>query len=140
MPIIRDTELSGKRVITDDAADVGTVGDIYVDVHDWHITRFDLRVEKRYTERLGAEGRVLRRSVIPIRTHMVRAVGDVVHLKENLDDLKRSTKPVQPPSKKDAKEEPKAEAKAEARAEAKAEPRRSYHQRNDDRDDKPRKL
>ncbi len=132
MTIIKDTELTGKRVITDDAADVGTVGDIYVDVYDWHITRFDLRVEKGYVERLGAEGRMLRRSVIPVRTHMVRAVGDVVHLKDSLEDLKRSTKLVQPPAKE--------ERPAHPRKETREEPKRPTHARRYEPDDKPRKL
>jgi len=132
MTIIKDTELTGKRVITDDAADVGTVGDIYVDVHDWHITRFDLRVDKQYTERLGAEGRMLRKSVLPIRTHMVRAVGDVVHLKDGLEELKRGTKLVQPPAKE--------ERPAQTRKEAKEEPKRASPVKRYEPDDKPRKL
>jgi len=132
MTIIKDTELTGKRVITDDAADVGSVGDIYVDVYDWHITRFDLRVEKSYVERLGAEGRMLRKSIVPIRTHMVRAVGDVVHLKDGLDELKRSTKLVQPPSRE--------EHPSQTRKEAKEEPKKASHVKRYEPDDKPRKL
>jgi len=132
MTIIKDTELTGKRVITDDAADVGTVGDIYVDVHDWHITRFDLRVDKQYTERLGAEGRMLRKSVLPIRTHMVRAVGDVVHLKDSLEELKRGTKLVQPPAR--------GEQPPPTRKEAKEEPKRASHVKRYEPDDKPRRL
>jgi sporulation protein YlmC with PRC-barrel domain len=132
MPIIKDTELTGKRVITDDAADVGTVGDIYVDVYDWHITRFDLRVEKSYVERLGAEGRMLRKSIVPIRTHMVRAVGDVVHLKDGLEELKRSTKLVQPPTKEERPSHPKKEAVEE--------PKRATHTKRYEPEERPRKL
>ena len=97
MPIIADTELLGKRVITDDAADVGELGDIYVDIYDWHVTRFDLRIEKKYAERLGLAAGLMKRPTVQIKTYMVRAVGDVVHLKGGLDELRQGTRAVQPP-------------------------------------------
>ena len=147
MPIIPDTELLGKRVITDDAADVGELGDIYVDIYDWHVTRFDLRIEKKYAERLGLESGLMKRPSLQIKTYMVRAVGDVVHLKGGLDELKQGTRAVQPPKPEAPAKAASAPAPATAPSKkekdrAKEKPaeqkrtRRSY----DEPDDKPRTL
>lgn len=141
MPIIPDTQLIGKRVITDDAADVGELGDIYVDIYDWHVTRFDLRIEKKYAERLGLESGIMKRPSVQIKTYMVRAVGDVVHLKGGLDELKQGTKAVQPPKPEaPAKAAPtSAPAPVRGKKEKPAEHKRSKSRRGEP-DDKPRGL
>ena len=133
MGIIKDSELAGKHVILEDASDVGTVGDIYVDVYDWHITKFDLVVDKRYIERLEVDKKMIRRTTLPIKTHLVRAVGDVVHLNGNVEELRRSTRAVKPHEA--AKEEPASPAAKRDRAE---EPKKYQHK--DRNDEKPSKL
>ena len=133
MGIIKDSELAGKHVILEDASDVGTVGDIYVDVYDWHITRFDLVVDKKYFERLEVDKKMIRRTTLPIKTHLVRAVGDVVHLNGNVEELRRATRAVQPhEAAKDA------HAASPAKKEKAEEPKR--YQRRDHEDEKPSKL
>jgi sporulation protein YlmC with PRC-barrel domain len=154
MPIIPDTELLGKRVITDDAADVGELGDIYVDIYDWHVTKFDLRIEKKYAERLGLETGLMKRPTVQIKTYMVRAVGDVVHLKGGLDELRQGTKAVQPPKpegpapaaapattqgKKEKDKDRDRDRDKERAKERAAEPKRSRPS-YDASDDKPRGL
>jgi sporulation protein YlmC with PRC-barrel domain len=131
--IIKDSDLLGKHVILEDACDVGTVGDIYVDVFDWHITKFDLVVDKRYIERLGVDKSMIRKSRLPIKTHLVRAVGDVVHLNGSLEELRRSTRAVQP--HETAKEAP---APPGARKDKPEEPKRYQHKGHDE--EKPKKL
>ena len=131
--IIKDSDLVGKHVITEDASDIGTVGDIYVDVYDWHITKFDLVVDKRYIERLEVDKKLVRRSTLPIKTHLVRAVGDVVHLNGNLEELRRATRAVQPHAA--AKEAHAAPATRKERAE---EPKRYSHREHEE--EKPTKL
>jgi sporulation protein YlmC with PRC-barrel domain len=133
--VVKDSDLMGKHVILEDACDVGTVGDIYVDVYDWHITRFDLVVDKKYIERLGAEKSVIRKSLLPIKTHLVSAVGDVVHLTGGIEDLRRSTRSVQP---HEAAKEPVAAPDAKDKAKA-DEPKRSAF-RKGTAEEKPRKL
>jgi sporulation protein YlmC with PRC-barrel domain len=133
MGIIKDSELAGKHVILEDASDVGTVGDIYVDVYDWHITKFDLVVDKRYIERLEVDKKMIRRTTLPIKTHLVRAVGDVVHLNGSVEELRRSTRAVQP--HETAKE---AHAASAAKKEKVEEPKRYQHRDHDD--EKPSKL
>jgi len=133
MTIIKDSDLVGKHVILEDAADVGTVGDIYVDVYDWHITKFDLVVDKKYVERLGVDKKLIRRTTLPIKTHMVRAVGDVVHLSGNVEELRKSTRAVQPHEA--AKEAHTAPTVKRDRPE---EPKRYQHRSSDE--DKPSKL
>jgi len=132
--IIKDSELVGKHVILEDASDVGTVGDIYVDVFDWHITKFDLVVDKRYIERLGLDKSIIRKSRLSIKTHLVTAVGDVVHLNGSIEELRRSTRAVQP---HEAAKEASA-APAAAKRERAEEPKR-YHRKGHD-EEKPSKL
>ena len=133
MGIIKDSDLVGKHVILEDASDIGTVGDIYVDVYDWHITKFDLVVDKRYIERLEADKKMIRRTTLPIKTHLVRAVGDVVHLNGNIEELRRATRAVQPHEA--AKE---AHAAPAAKRDRPEEPKRYQHREHED--DKPTKL
>jgi sporulation protein YlmC with PRC-barrel domain len=98
MAIIKDSDVAGKRVIMEDASDVGTLTDIYVDTLDWRITKFDIRIEKRYAERLGREKGLLKRPVITAPIHLLKSVGDVVHLKGGIDDLAKTQKAILPPS------------------------------------------
>jgi sporulation protein YlmC with PRC-barrel domain len=97
LAIIKDIDMEGKRVIMEDASDIGSITDIYVDTSDWRVTKFDVRLEKRYAERLGLEKSLLKRTVCPVRIHFLKSVGDVVHLKGGIEDLKKSQKKVIPP-------------------------------------------
>jgi len=98
MAIMKDSDVSGKRVILEDASDVGVLIDIYVDTLDWRITKFDIRIEKRYAERLGREKGFLKKPVISAPIHLLKSVGDVVHLKGSIDDLAKTQKAILPSS------------------------------------------
>jgi len=96
MAILKDTDVSDKRVILEDGADVGMLTDIYVDTLDWRITRFDVKLEKRYAERVGVEVPLLKKPVISVPIHLLKSVGDVVHLKGSVDDLAKTQKTILP--------------------------------------------
>ncbi len=100
--IIKDTGITGKRVILEDASDIGMVTDVFVDTLDWRITRLDVRVEKRYAERLGLEKGLLKKAICPVKIHFLKSVGDVVHLKGDLDDLAKSQKRILPAAERKA--------------------------------------
>ncbi len=100
--IIKDTEITGKRVILGDASDIGMVTDVFVDTLDWRITRLDVKVEKRYAERLGLEKGLLKKAICPVKIHFLKSVGDVVHLKGNMDDLAKSQKRILPAAERKA--------------------------------------
>jgi sporulation protein YlmC with PRC-barrel domain len=100
--IIKDTEITGKRVILEDASDIGMVTDVFVDTLDWRITRLDVKVEKRYAERLGLEKGLLKKAICPVKIHFLKSVGDVVHLKGNMDDLAKSQKRILPAAERKA--------------------------------------
>ncbi|UCC94073.1 MAG: PRC-barrel domain-containing protein [Thermoplasmata archaeon] len=123
MPIKKDTDLYGKRVILEDASDVGTLADIYVDTSDWRMTHLDIRLEKRYTERLGMEKALLKKPVITVPIHLLMQVEDVVHLKGDIDDLAKTQKTILPAAEKRMEEERAAEAAARA-AKAPAKPKK----------------
>jgi sporulation protein YlmC with PRC-barrel domain len=98
MAIIKDEDIEGKRVILEDASDVGSIVDVYVNTSDWRVTQLDVKLEKRYAERMGLEVGLLKKTIIPVKIHFLKSVGDVVHLKGNIDDLAKSQKTVLPPS------------------------------------------
>ncbi len=100
--VIKDTEITGKRVILEDACDIGMVTDVFVDTLDWRITRLDVKVEKRYAERLGLEKGLLKKAICPVKIHFLKSVGDVVHLKGNMDDLAKSQKRILPAAERKA--------------------------------------
>ncbi len=100
--ILKDTEITGKRVILEDASDIGLVTDIFVDTLDWRITRLDVKVEKRYAERLGLEKSLIKKATCPVKIHFLKSVGDVVHLKGDLDDLAKSQKRILPAAERKA--------------------------------------
>ncbi len=100
MAIIKDLDIKGKRVILEDASDVGSIVDIFVETSDWRVTQFAIKLEKRYAERLGLETGLLKKTVIPVKIHFLKSVHDVVHFKGNIDDLAKSQKKVLPPEPK----------------------------------------
>lgn len=100
--IIKDTEITGKRVILEDASDIGVVTDVFVDTLDWRITRLDVRIEKRYADRLGLEKGLLKKVICPVKIHFLKSVGDVVHLKGDMDDLAKSQKRILPAAERKA--------------------------------------
>jgi sporulation protein YlmC with PRC-barrel domain len=101
MVIVKDSHIHGKRVILEDASDIGVITDVYVDTSDWRITKFDVKLEKRYAERMGLDPPLIKKMIIPIRIHFLKSVGDVVHLKGDVDDIAKSQKRIvagEPPS------------------------------------------
>lgn len=146
MAIVKDTDVTGKRVILEDASDVGVMTDIYVDTLDWRITSFDIRIEKRYAERLGREKGLLKKPVITAPIHLLKSVGDVVHLKGGIDDLAKTQKSILPSSemRKEKERSPPAGAKVpepgKAPAKEKPSPPPPKPPKKDEKKEKPRAL
>ncbi len=100
--ILKDIEITGKRVILEDASDIGVVTDVFVDTLDWRITKLEVKIEKRYADRLGLEKGLLKKAICPVKIHFLKSVGDVVHLKGDLDDLAKSQKRILPAAERKA--------------------------------------
>ncbi len=123
MGVIKDTEIEGKKVILEDASAIGYVSDVHIETSDWRITKLTIRLEKRYAERLGVESGLLKKPLIPVLIHTVKSVGDVVHLKGTLDDLKRSQKTVTPETRPEPPKETKPPPKPPEKPKAPPKPR-----------------
>jgi sporulation protein YlmC with PRC-barrel domain len=115
MPIKKDTDIYGKKVILEDASDVGTLVDIYVDTSDWRMTRLDVRLEKKYIERLGVEKGLLKKPIISVPIHLLGMVEDVVHLKGDIDNLAKTQKTILPAAERRMVQERAAEAAAKSK-------------------------
>ncbi|NIU50332.1 MAG: hypothetical protein GWN74_14900 [Thermoplasmata archaeon] len=143
---MKDTDVTGKRVILEDASDVGILTDIYVDTLDWRITGLDIRIEKRYAERLGKEKGLLKKPVITAPIHLLKSVGDVVHFTGGLDDLAKTQKAILPPSElrkemqREATEAAKRADKAPAAEKKKATAPPPKPPKKEEKKEKPRAL
>lgn len=145
MAILKDTDVSDKRVILEDGADVGTLTDIYVDTLDWRITRFDIKLEKRYAERVGVEVPLLKKPVISVPIHLLKSVGDVVHLKGSVDDLAKTQKTILPAAERRKEIEKAAAARSPSPAskdpaKAKSPPPPPKKEERPEKKEKPRAL
>jgi sporulation protein YlmC with PRC-barrel domain len=147
MPVIKETALIGKRVILEDASDIGTLVDIHVDTLDWRMTKLEIRIEKRYAERLGKEKGFLKKPVISAPIHLLATVGDVVHLKGDMDELAKTQKAILPPSevRKQAEQEAAAAAARASKEQAPASkaaptPPRGKETKKGEKKEKPRSL
>lgn len=115
MVIMKDTDVTGKRVILEDASDVGTLTEVYADTLDWRITRFDIKLEKRYAPRVGVDAGLFKKPTISVPIHLLKSVGDVVHLKGTVDDLAKTQKSVLPSAERRREKERAAAAEARSK-------------------------
>jgi hypothetical protein len=111
------------------------------------MTKLDVRIEKRYAERLGKEKGLLKKPVISAPIHLLNSVGDVVHLKGDMDELAKTQKAILPPSevRKQAEKEASAAAARASKGQApKAKPKEAPppapDTRKGEKKEKPRSL
>jgi sporulation protein YlmC with PRC-barrel domain len=120
MAIIKDMDVTGKRVILEDACDVGTLIEVHVDTLDWRITKFDIKLEKRYAARVGVDAGLLKKPIITVPIHLLKSVGDVVHLKGTIDDLAKTQKTILPAAERRKEQEREAAAATKSKKAPKA--------------------
>ena len=87
----------GMRVICANAAFVGNVDNVFVDSeHDWTIPFIQVKLDRDAMDQLAMQHTFMASSLMPIRTSDVDAIGEMVILKINMDELRAALNKQQP--------------------------------------------
>lgn len=79
----------GMRVICANAAFVGNVDNVFIDTEsDWTIPYIQVKLDRDAMDQLALQRTFMASSLIPIRTSDVDAIGEMVILKINMDELR----------------------------------------------------
>jgi sporulation protein YlmC with PRC-barrel domain len=82
------TDLRGKAVLTADGKNVGTLADLSVDEHTWHINSLVVEVDPAVASLFGVKKKLLKAARVKISTDKVEHLADVVKLRDALANLK----------------------------------------------------
>lgn len=87
----------GMRVICANAAFVGNVDNVFIDPdHDWTIPFIQVKLDRDAMDQLAMQHTFMTSSLMPIRTSDVDAIGEMVILKINMDELRAALNKQQP--------------------------------------------
>lgn len=82
--------LLGMRVICRNARSLGTVDNILFDPQgDWPIRFLQVKLDREAVSALDLQQSLLNAPLVPVRTVDIRAMGDMIMLDINLEDLRR---------------------------------------------------
>ncbi len=87
MSEMRDEELSGKMIVTQDGRDLGEVAGLIVDVARWRVTGLKVKVRRDRLDDLRLKRPLIGSASIDLPIDQVQAVSDRVVLRAPLDEL-----------------------------------------------------
>jgi sporulation protein YlmC with PRC-barrel domain len=93
--LVSVSELNGKKVIGASAFTLGEVEGAEVEIKNWQITHFQVKLTNEATERLGFKKPVIGHLVVLLPVTTIKAVGDVVSLDRSIEELKGIVRPKQ---------------------------------------------
>ncbi len=82
------SDLKGKAIITADGKSVGKLVDVSIDERSWRVRSIIVDVEPSLASLFGVKKGLLKSPLVRIAAETVEHVGDVVKLREELDQLK----------------------------------------------------
>jgi len=82
------SKLNGMKVITSNAYTLGEVEGAHVDTDNWRITHLDVGLTKEATRELGFKKPLLGSLRICLPVTIVKGFGDVITLKNSLQEMK----------------------------------------------------
>jgi sporulation protein YlmC with PRC-barrel domain len=85
---ISANEIVGKRVVTPDGRDVGTLDEVRMDPGSWSITGLVVALENRAADELQLKAPVMGKAELEISPRRVHGVGDFVTLNVTLPQLR----------------------------------------------------
>jgi sporulation protein YlmC with PRC-barrel domain len=91
--VMRPSELQGKNVVGTGAKILGTVSDVEFDPTEWKITNVQVELSDDAVETLGFKKPHFGHVDILLSVEAVKAVADVVNLKNAITELKEFIKP-----------------------------------------------
>jgi sporulation protein YlmC with PRC-barrel domain len=86
--MIKVSTLTGKKVITIDAFNVGEVSGVNVDPKQWKITHIDVSLTKEATQELGFKKPFMGHITIFVPVKLIKGFGDVISLNKTREELR----------------------------------------------------
>ncbi len=80
--------LNGKKVITSEAQVLGEVEGAEIEIGEWKATHLYVSLTKESTEKFNFKKPLLGSVTVCIPVTAIKAVGDVITLDQNIEDLK----------------------------------------------------
>jgi sporulation protein YlmC with PRC-barrel domain len=97
------SQLSGRRVVTQDGLVLGDVSDVVFDTDSWQVLELEVRLRRKSFDALGLEKPMIGTRTIHVTADLVAGVSDALVLKPRLADLRPSL-PAQEPDAPEAEE------------------------------------
>jgi len=85
---IPDDTLRGRRVLSSDGVELGTVQGVVFETSRWKVEALEVRLRSEVAARIGAGRRMFRSSVIEIPVERIHSVRDAVILSVSLGELR----------------------------------------------------
>ena len=80
--------LNGKQVITSEAEVLGEIEGVELDISTWTVTHLYINLLKSNVEKFNYKKPLFGSVSVCLPINTIKAVGDVISLKESIDDLK----------------------------------------------------
>jgi sporulation protein YlmC with PRC-barrel domain len=85
---LKAANLNGKQVITSEAQVLGEIEGVEVDISTWTVTHLHISLLKNNVEKFNYKKPLFGSVSVCLPVSAINAVGDVISLKESMDDLK----------------------------------------------------
>ena len=88
MILLKAAHLNGKQVITSEAHVLGEIEGVELDISNWTVTHLHISLLKNNVEKFNFKKPIFGSVSVCLPITTIKAVGDVISLKESIDDLK----------------------------------------------------
>ena len=88
MFLLKAAYLNGKQVITSEAHVLGEIEGVELDISKWTVTHLHISLLKNNVEKFNFKKPIFGSVSVCLPITAIKAVGDVISLKESIDDLK----------------------------------------------------
>jgi sporulation protein YlmC with PRC-barrel domain len=85
---LKAAHLNGKQVITSDAQVLGEIEGVDLDISTWTVTHLYINLFKSNVEKFNYKKPLFGSVSVCLPISAIKAVGDVISLKESIEDLK----------------------------------------------------
>ena len=88
MFLLKADHLNGKQVITSEAQVLGEIEGVDIDISSWTVTHLHISLLKSNVEKFNYKKPLFGSVSVCLPISAIKAVGDVISLKESIEDLK----------------------------------------------------
>jgi sporulation protein YlmC with PRC-barrel domain len=85
---MKAANLNGKQVITSEAHVLGEIEGVEIDISTWTVSHLHVSLLKSNIERFNFKKPLLGSVTVCLPVSVIKAIGDVVSLNENMENLK----------------------------------------------------